>query len=177
VFSVSIGENHINLLLEKNRAETRVESTDALALENLAETTNQTVSEARCRNETYAGRLQRAESDGGEELGAGSREGVDSTTVLAGLFDTNKIDGSLLEEFITAELEGSLDKVTSKRRAEAGQESAGAFVLDDLAETANHAAVVGSGVELDLGLDAVGASVSDSEAETGGARQHTHRPE
>lgn len=69
------------------------------------------------------------------------------------------------EKLITAKFEGSLDEVTSKCWAEASQESTGALVLDDLTETANHTTVVGSGVELNLGLDAVGVSVSDSGAE------------
>ena len=155
----------INVLLEEDRTKARVESTNALVLEDFAETTNQSVSEARCRDETDTGSLERAESNGGEELSARGRNGVDGSTVLAGLFETKNVDGLLLEKFITAKFEGSLNEVTSKGWAEASQESTGALVLDNLTETANHTTVVGSGVELNLRLDAVGVSVSDSGAE------------
>jgi hypothetical protein len=158
----------VNVLLEEDGAETRVESTNALVLENLAETTNQTVGEARGRDEPDASSLERAESNGGEELGTGGRDGVDGTTVPAGRFEAEKVDGLLLEKLVTAKLEGPLDEITSKGRAEAGQEGTGTFGLDDLAEAANHATVVGSRVELDLGLDAEGISVSNSGRETGG---------
>lgn len=158
----------INVLFEEDRAKTRVESTNALVFENLPETTNQTVGEARCRDETDTGSLERAESNGGEELRARGRDGVDGSTVPAGLFETKNVDGLLLEKLITAKFEGSLNEVTGKGWAEASQESTGALVLDDLTETANHTTVVGSGVELNLSLDAVGVSVSDSGAEADG---------
>lgn len=159
-----------NVLLEEDRAKTRVESTNALVLENLAEPTNQTVGEARCRDETDTGSLERAEGNGGEELGAGGRDGVDGSTVLAGLFETESVDRLLLEKLITAEFEGALNKVAGEGWAEAGQQSTGALVLDDLTEAANHTTIVGSGVELNLGLDAVvgGLSVSDGGADADG---------
>ena len=68
----------------------------------------------------------------------------------------------LLEELVTSELEGTLKEVTSKSRTDTSQESGSALILDDLAETADHAPVVGGRVELDTGLDAVGDFVSDS---------------
>lgn len=166
----------VNVLLEEDRAENRVESTNTLGIEDLAETANQTVGEARCRDETDTGSLERAESNGGEELGAGGRDGVDSGTVLAGSLKTKEVDRLLLEELITTELEGSLDEVTSESWAEAGQESSSALILDDLAEAANHATVVGRRVELDTGLDAARESVINIRLVKLMAK-HTHRQE
>jgi hypothetical protein len=65
------------------------------------------------------------------------------------------VDPLLLEELVTSELEGALEEVTGKGRADTSQESASTLVLNDLAETANQATVVGLGVELDTGLDAI----------------------
>ena len=62
----------------------------------------------------------------------------------------------LFEELVAAEFEGALQEVAGEGWADAGQEGGGAFVGDDLAEAADHAAVVGCGVELDAGFDAVG---------------------
>ena len=61
----------------------------------------------------------------------------------------------MLKELVTSELEGTLEEVTSERRAETSQESTGTLVRDNLAETTDETTVVGSGVELDTGLDAV----------------------
>jgi hypothetical protein len=66
----------------------------------------------------------------------------------------------LLEELVATELEGALEEVAGESWAYSGQEGAGALVLDDLAESADHAAVVGCWVELDAGLDAVKVLVS-----------------
>jgi hypothetical protein len=166
----------VNLLLEEDRAETRVESTNTLGLEDLAETANQTVGEARCRDEADTGSLERAEGNGGEELGAGGRDRVDSGTVLAGSLKTENVDRLLLEELVTTKLEGSLDEVTSEGWAEAGQESSSALILDDLAEAANHTTVVGRRVELDTGLDAARESVIGIRRVKLMAK-HTHRQE
>lgn len=166
----------VNVLLKEDRAETRVESTDTFGLEDLAEAADQTIGEARCRDKADTGSLKRAEGNGGEELGAGGRDGVDSGTVLAGSLETEKVDRLLLEELVTTKLEGSLDEVTSEGWAEAGQESSGALTLDDLAEAANHTTVVGRRVELDTGLDAVQESVIDIRRVKLMAK-HTHRQE
>lgn len=166
----------INVLLEEDGAETRVESTNTLGLEDLAETANQTVGKARRRDKADTGSLERAESNRGEELGAGGRDGVDSGTVLAGSLKTEEVDRLLLEELITTELEGSLDEVTSEGWAEAGQESSSTLVCNDLAEAANHTTVVGRRVELDTGLDAARVSVSDSRRMKF-VGEHTHRQE
>lgn len=145
-----------NILLEEDRTKTGVKSTNALIFQNLAESPNQAVGEARGRNEADPGCLEGAEGNGRKELGAGRRDGVDGRAVLAGLFEAEDVDGLLLEELVAAEFEGALDKVPRKRWAEAGQQRTGALVLDDLAECADGAAVVCCRVELDPGLDAVG---------------------
>ena len=61
----------------------------------------------------------------------------------------------LFEELVAAEFEGALEEVAGEGWADTGQEGARAFVGDDLAEAADHAAVVGCWVELDAGFDAV----------------------
>jgi len=48
-----------------------------------------------------------------------------------------------------------LEEVAGSGWAEARQEGAGAFIGNDLAEATDEAAVVGYGVELDAGFDAV----------------------
>lgn len=144
-----------NLLLEEDGTETSVESTDTLVLEHLGETTDEAVGVGRLRDETDTGSLKRAKSDIGEELGGGGRGEVDSSAVVGGSLVTEGVDALLLEELITAELEGTLEEVTGEGRADTSQESASALILNDLTETANQATVVGLGVELDTGLDAV----------------------
>lgn len=148
-----------NLLLEEDRSETTVEGTNTLVLEDLTETTDETVGEARGGDETNTGSLERAEGNGSEELGSGGRDGVDGSAVLAGLLHTNALDGLGLEELVTSELEGTLGEVTSEGRTSTGQESTSTLVLNNLAEGAEHALVVGGRVQLDLGLDAVALSV------------------
>lgn len=150
----------MNSLLEEDGTESRVESTNTLVLEDLGEATYQTAGKAGCGNETDTGGLKRAEGHGGEELGAGSRDGVDEATVLAGRVDTQDIDGLLLEEFVTSELEGTLDEITSDGRTQAGQESTSTLILDDLTESSNGTAVVGSRVQLNLSLDPTVQEVS-----------------
>lgn len=142
-------------LLEEDRTETSVEGADALVLEHLGETSNQAVGIGGLGDETDTGGLERAQGDVSEELGGGGRGEVDGGAVLRGGLVAEGVDPLLLEEFVTAELEGSLEEVPGKGRADTSQESASTLVLDDLAETANHATVVGLGVELDTGLDAV----------------------
>ena len=176
---VSLPLGRSNVLLEEDGAETRVERADALVLEDLTEATDQTVGEAGGRDETNTGGLEGAESDGGEELGAGGGDGVDGGAVLAGLLDAEQVDRLLLEELVPAELEGALDEVAGEGRAETGKKRARALVLDHLAETANHATVIGRGVELNPGLDAAGigglARVSDEEEKQRGEAKGKER--
>lgn len=145
-------------LLEQNRTETSIESTDTLVLQHLAETADKTVGIGGLRDETDTGSLERAESNIGDKLGAGSGGQVDTSTVLGGGLQSEEVDMLLLEELITSELEGALEEVTGEGGTSTSKESGGTFVLDDLAETTDHAPVVGGRVELDTGLDDVDGS-------------------
>jgi hypothetical protein len=143
------------LLLEKERTETGVECTEAVILENLGSTPDQTVGVGWVSNETDTGGLQRAESDISEELGGSCGSQVDGSAVVGSSLETDHVDGTLLEELVTSELEGTLEEVTSGSWAETGQKSAGTLLCDDGAETTDETSVVGDWVELDSGLDAV----------------------
>jgi hypothetical protein len=88
--------------------------------------------------------------------------------VLAGLFKTKNVDRLFLEKFITPKLKGPLHKITGKGRAKASRKSANAFGLDNLTKAANHATVVGSGVELDSGLDTIGVLADGGRARADG---------
>jgi hypothetical protein len=143
-----------HLLLEQDGAETRVEGTNTLGLEDLAETTDQTVGELGVGDETDTGGLERAESDVSDELSAGSGTEVDGGAVVGGSLVAESVDGLLLEELVTTELEGTLEEVTSGGGTETSPDGAGALVGDDLAEATDEAGVVGDGVKLDAGLDA-----------------------
>lgn len=142
------------LLLEENGTETRVESAETLLPVDLGETADQTASESGLRDETDTGGLEGAEGNVGEELGAGGGSEVDGGAVVGGALVAEEGDGLLLEELVTAELEGTLEEVTSEGRANTGQKGASTLVLNDLTETTNETAVVGDWVELDSGLDA-----------------------
>ena len=144
----------LNLLLEEDGSETGVESTNTLVLEDLAEAANQAVGIGGLSDETDTGGLERAEGDISEELAGSGRGEVDGSAVVAGSLETEEVDGLLLEELVTSELEGTLEEVTSEGRADTSEEGSGTLVLDDLPEATDHAIVVGSGVELDTGLDA-----------------------
>lgn len=61
----------MNLLLEEDRTETSVESTNTLVLQDLGETADKTAGVCRVRDETDTGSLERAEGNVGEELGGG----------------------------------------------------------------------------------------------------------
>lgn len=141
-------------LLEQDGAETSVESANTLVLQHLGETTNETVGIGWLRDKTDTGGLERAESDIGEELGKSGGTKVDSCSVLTSSLVTKEVDGLLLEQFITSELEGTLKEVTSSGWAKTGQESTSTLVGDDLTETTDETLVVGDGVKLDSGLDA-----------------------
>lgn len=163
-------------LLEQDGSESRVEGSDALLLEDTAETAEETASEGRLGNETDTGGLEGAESNVGHELGAGRGGEVDSSAVVSSGLVAELVDGLLLEELVTSELEGTLEEVTGSGRTETSQESASTLLLDDLLETADHATVVGSGIELDTGLDNIersDSSVSDGAATGAGKGEPT----
>lgn len=143
-----------NSLLEQNGTETGVESTDTLVLEDLAGTVEETLGVGRLSDKTDTGGLEGAEGNVSEELGQTGRGEVDGGAVLGGSLVAKVVDGLLLEVFVSTELEGTLEEVTSSGRAETSEESASTLALDDLAEATDHATVVGGGVKLDTGLDA-----------------------
>lgn len=143
------------LLLEEDGTETRVESTNTLVLEDLSETAQKTASELGLRDKTDTGSFKGAEGNIGKEFSGSGRGEVDGSAVLGGVLKTELIDPLLLEEFITTELEGTLEEVTGGGRTETGKESASTLVGNDLAETTDHTTVVCSRVKLDSGLDAV----------------------
>lgn len=152
------------VLLEENGTETRVESADALSLGDLGETGDQTVGEGRVGDKTDTSSLKRAEGDIGEELGAGGRSEVDSGTVVGSGLIAELVDGLLLEELVTTELEGTLEEVTGEGRADTSPDGTEALLADDLPEATDQAAVVLGRVELDGGLDAVMAEMLASDA-------------
>lgn len=144
----------LDVLLEEDGAESRVESTDTLVLGDLAEARDQTRSKAGLSDETDTGSLERAESDVSEELSGRGRREVDSGAVVGSGLIAELVDPLLLEEFVTSELEGALEEVTGGGGTETSEESTGTVGGDDLLEGTDHALVVGDGVELDAGLDA-----------------------
>lgn len=170
-------------LLEEDRTETRVESTDTLVLEDLAEAAHETASEGRLRDETNTSRLKRAQGDISEEFGGSGGSEVDSGSVVGSSLVTELVDKLLLEELITAELESTLKEVTGSSRTETGEESASTLVGNDLSEATNHTTVVGDRVKLDSGLDDIdrgegsvsdGAADSTSEGESGVELEAAH---
>lgn len=151
----SSGQTCCHLLLEQNGAEAGVESAETLLLCDLGEAAQQTAGVCGLSNETDTGGLERAEGNVGEELAGGGGGQVDTGTVVGGVLVAEQVDGLLLEELVTSELEGTLQEVTGGGGTEAGQQSASTLILDDLLEATDHASVVGGRVELDTGLDAV----------------------
>ena len=91
--------------------------------------------------------------------------------MLTGLFETEQVDGLLLEELVAAKLEGTLHEIPGKGGAKASCESASTFVLDHLAESANHAAVVGGGIKLDPSLDSTEMLLEEDTCRDG---EHLH---
>jgi hypothetical protein len=144
-----------DLLLEENGSETRVEGTNTLILENLAEAANQAIGEIGLRHKTDTGGLEGAKCNVGEELGGSGRSEVDGRPVVGGSLVAELVDARLLEELVSSKLEGALEEVTGKGRSDTRPDSAEAFFGDDLTETTNEAAVVGDWVELYSCLDAV----------------------
>jgi len=106
-------------LLEQDGAETTVESTDTFILENLAETANKAGGEGGLGNKTDTGGFEGAQGNVGEEFGSGSRGKVDGGSVVGSSLITEQVDGLLLEELVTSELEGSLQEITGECRAKA----------------------------------------------------------
>lgn len=86
-----------NLLLEQDRTESGVESTDSLTSEHLSEASNETIGVCWVGNETDTGGLERAQGNIGEELGGGGRCQVNGSSVLLGGLISENVDGLLLE--------------------------------------------------------------------------------
>ena len=149
-----VWQEGVDVLFEQDRTEARVEGTKPLRLRNLAEPAHQPAREGRLRDEANARRFQRTQRDVREELGAGGGGEVDGGAVVGGILVAQQGDGLLLEELVAAEFEGALQEVAGEGWADTSEQGAGAFVGDDLAEAADHAAVVGCRVELDAGFDA-----------------------
>ena len=146
----------MNILLKQNRPKARVKSPNPFLPRNLPEPADQTARKRRLRHQPYPRRLERAQRDVGEELGRRGRGEVDGGAVVARGLVAEIVDELLLEQFVAAELERALQEVSRGRGAEARGQRADAFVLDHLAETADHAAVVDGRFELDAGFDAGG---------------------
>ena len=125
-------------LLEQDGAETGVESAGALLSEDSEETAGKAVGEARLGDESDSGGLKRAEGNVGEELGDTGGTEVDGLSVLSSSVNADVVDGLLLPELVTTELEGSLDGVTDDGGAKTGQESTSSLLGDDLSESTNH---------------------------------------
>jgi hypothetical protein len=142
------------ILLEQDGSETRVEGTNTLSLEDLAEAANQAIGKGGLRDETDTGSLEGAEGDIREELGAGSRGEVDGSAVVGGGLVTDQVNGLLLEQLVSSELESTLEEVTSSGGTETGPDSAGTLIGDDFPEATDQAVVVCDRVELYPGLDA-----------------------
>ena len=155
VSETSACQTRCHLLLEQNGTEAGVESAETLLACDLGEAAEQTAGVGRLGDETDAGGLERAEGDVGEELAGSGGGQVNTGAVVGGVLVAEQVDGLLLEELVTSELEGALQEVTGGGGTEAGQQSAGTLILDDLLEATDHASVVGDRIELDTGLDAV----------------------
>ena len=155
-------------LLEQDGAETGVEAANTLLTGDAEEARGETVGERGLRDETDTGGLEGAEGNVGEELGDTRGTEVDGLAVLRGLLDTEVVDGLLLPELVSTELEGTLDGVTGDGGAETGEEGTSTLVLDDLAEGVDHTLVVDLGLKLDTGLDDIDGgkgTVGDGTAE------------
>jgi hypothetical protein len=150
----------MDLLLEEDGTESRVESTKTLSAVDLAESRDETSSELRVRHETNTGSLERAEGNVGEELGGGRGGEVDGSTVVDSVLNTNLVDELLLEEFVSSKLEGTLEEVTSKGGTSTSEKSASTLVCDDLSEATDQTSVICDGVELNSCLDAINEMIS-----------------
>lgn len=158
-------------LLEQDGAETGVEAADTLLTGDAEEARGEAVGERGLRDETDTGGLEGAESNVGEELGDTRGTEVDGLAVLRGLLDTEVVDGLLLPELVSTELQGTLDGVTGDGGAETGEEGTSTLVLDDLTEGVDHTLVVDLGLKLDTGLDDIDGgkgTVGDGTSESTG---------
>lgn len=142
-------------LLEQNRTEPAVEGTDTFVGEDLAEAGDEAVGKGWLGDETDTGGLERAEGDVSEELGKGGGDEVDGRSVVGRGFISEVVDGLLLEEFVSAKLEGALEEVAGEGWANTGQQSAGTFIGDDLSEAADETSVVCDGIQLYSCLHAI----------------------
>jgi hypothetical protein len=149
-----------NLLREKDGTEARVEGTNTLILQNLAEASDQTVGKGRLGDETDTGSLERAESDIGEELSESRGGEVDGSAVLRGGLIAEIVDALLLEELISSELESALEEVSGGGGTETSPHGTGTLILNDLLESSDKTFVVLDRVELNSGLDAVGTMLA-----------------
>jgi hypothetical protein len=145
-------------LLEQDGTKSTVEGANTLSSHDLAKAAHQTRSECGLRNQSDTSGLERAEGNVGEELGEGRGSKVDGGSVVRCGLVAEEIDGLLLEEFVTSKLEGTLQEVTCKGRADTGEQSTSSFIGNDLSETADQATVVCDGIELDSCLDAARVS-------------------
>lgn len=71
-------------------------------------------------------------------------------------FGPEEIDRAGLEQLVAAELEAALQEVPRNRGTKSSGESACSFARDHLSKTADNAAIVDQGVELDPCLDTKG---------------------
>ena len=147
-------------LLEENGAEAAVESTDSFLAGDLAEPRDKAGREGWFGDKTNTGRFEGAEGNVGKELGGGGGGEVDGGSVVRGGLIAKEVDGLLLEEFVTSKLEGALEEITGKGRANTSQESTCALVGNDFSEASDQASVVCDRVELDSGFDTTMESVS-----------------
>jgi len=102
-----------------------------------------------------AGGLQRAQEDVRNELRRRRGSEIDVVPVVPRALRAEGSGDLDLEELHPAELEPSLHEVPHSGGAEAGSQALHPLLLNDLLEAADHAAVVGGGVQLDAGLDDV----------------------
>ena len=144
-----------HLLLEQDRTETGIESSNTLVLHHLAETSNETIGICWLRNETDTGGLKRAERDISEELCERGGGKVDGCAVVGSSLVTDQVNGLLLEQFVTSELERTLEEITGKGGTETSEESTSTFLCNDLSETTDEASVICGWVELYSCLDTV----------------------
>jgi hypothetical protein len=157
----------MDLLLEQDRSETSVESTNTLILQHLAESTNESIGVCWLRDETNTGSLKRAERNISEEFCETSRGQVDRGSVVRGSLVSEEVDRLLLEEFISSELERALEEIPSSRGTKTGQESTRTFLRDRLSETSNETFVICLRVELYSGLDAAEVLAVANEPDVG----------
>ena len=125
-------------LLEEDGTETGVEGTGTLLSEDSEETTGETVGKGGLGDESDSGGLEGAEGNVGEELGDTGSSEVDGLSVVSGSVNAEDVDGLLLPELVTSELEGTLDGVTDNGGTETGEQSTSSLGGNDLSESTDH---------------------------------------